>query len=132
MQEEVVQDERQRIKQRIAAAANHGAELIGALQEKIAALNLPDEPVIVPAFETARFTLEHDLYDGSESLRAAFFRSQHYCIGFLLFHSDGSSFAEYHVMRPHPLRPKLFIEAVEAWVRDGKIQTDVRTAMMPQ
>ena len=126
-----MEQEQQLIKQRIASATAHGAELIAALQEKIAKLNLPGEPITIPPFEAARFTLEHDLYNGEQTLRAAFFPSQHYCIGFLLFHSDGSSFAEYHVMRPHPIRPQLFIEAVEAWVRDGKIQTDIRLAMMP-
>jgi hypothetical protein len=120
------------IKQRIAEATAHGRELILALQEKISKLNLPGTAINVPSFETARFTLEHDLYNGKQTLRAAFFPSEHYCIGFLLFHSDGSSFAEYHVMRQNPTRPQFFIEAVEAWVRDGKIQTDTRLALMPQ
>lgn len=127
-----MEQEQQLIKQRIASAAAHGAELIAALQEKIAKLNLPGESITIPFFETARFTLEHDLYNGKQTLRAAFYPSQYYCIGFLLFHSDGSSFAEYHVMRQHPTRPGMFIEAVEAWVRDGKIQTDMRLAMMPK
>jgi hypothetical protein len=127
-----MEQEQQLIKQRIASATAHGAELIAALQERIVKLDLPGEAIIIPPFEAARFTLEHDLYNGKQTLRVAFFPSQHYCIGFLLFHSDGSSFAEYHVMRQHPVRPQLFIEAVEAWVRDGKIQTDTRLAMMPQ
>jgi hypothetical protein len=120
------------LQQRIAAATDNGVALLAALREKLAQLALPGEPIELPEFEAARFTLEHDLYNGKQTLRAAFFPSQHYCIGFLLFHSDGSSFAEYHVMRQHPARPSLFIEAVEAWVRDGKIQTDTRMAMMPK
>ena len=127
-----MEQERLLITQRIASAASQGAELIAALQEKIARLNLPGEALIIPPFEAARFTLEQDLYNGERTLRAAFFSSPTYCIGFLLFHFDGSSFAEYHVMRQHPTRPSLFIEAVEAWVRDGKIQTDLRLAEMPQ
>jgi len=124
--------EQQLIKQRIAAASAHGAELIAALQAKIDGLKLPGEAIAVPSFDTARFTLEQDLYNGQQTLRAAFFPTPRYCIGFLLFHSDGSRFAEYHIMRPHPARPALFIEAVEAWVRDGKIQTDTRLTVMPQ
>jgi hypothetical protein len=127
-----MEQEQQLIKQRIVSARYHGVELIAALKEAIAKLNLPGEVIAIPSFEAARFTLEHDLYNGERTLRAAFFPSQYYCIGFLLFHSDGSSFAEYHVMRPHPTHPSLFIEAVEAWVRDGKIQTDTRLATMPQ
>ena len=124
--------QQQLIKQRIAAASAHGAELIAALQEKIDRLALPGDAINIPAYDTARFTLENDLYNGKQTLRAAFFPSPHYCIGFLLFHSDGSSFAEYHVMQQHPTRPALFIEAVEAWVRDGQIQTDTRMALMPK
>jgi len=124
--------EQQLIRQRIAAASEHGAELISALQAKISKLNLPGDVITIPSFEAARFTLEHDLYNGEQTLRAAFYPSPYYCIGFLLFHFDGSSFAEYHIMRPHPTRPELFIEAVEAWVRDGKIQTDTRLAVMPK
>ena len=124
--------EQERVKQHIASATAHGRELIAALQEKIGTLNLPGDAVTIPPFEAAHFTLEQDIYNGEQTLRAAFFPSQYYCIGFLLFHSDGSSFAEYHIMRQHPARPALFIEAVEAWVRDGKIQTDTRIAMMPQ
>ena len=120
------------LQQRIAAATDNGVALLAALRKRIAKLALPSEPITIPEFETARFMLEHDLYNGQQTLRAAFYPSQHYCIGFLLFHSDGSSFAEYHVMRQHPVRPSLFIEAVEAWVRDGKIQTDTRLALMPK
>lgn len=128
----MMEQEQQLIKQRIASATAQGAELIAALQERIAKLNLPGEAITIPPFEAAHFTLEHDLYNGEQTLRAAFYPSQHYCIGFLLFHFDGSSFAEYHVMRQHPTRPALFIEAAEAWVRDGKIQADTRLAMMPK
>jgi hypothetical protein len=124
--------EQQVIKQRIASATAHGMELIAALQEKIARLDLPGDAIIIPPFEAARFTLERDLYNGEKTLRAAFHPTQYYCNGFLLFHSDGSSYAEYHVMRLHPSRPQWFIEAVEAWVRDGSIQTDTRLAMMPE
>jgi len=127
-----MEQEQQLIKQRIASAAPQGVELISALQDKITKLNLQGEAISIPPFEAARFTLEHDLYNGEQTLRASFFPSQSYCIGFLLFHFDGSSFAEYHVMRLHPTRPTLFIEAVEAWVREGKVQTDLRLTVMPQ
>jgi hypothetical protein len=126
-----MEQEQHVIKQRIALSSSQGNALIDALQERVIKLGLPGEVITIPPFEAARFTLEHDLYNGEQTLRAAFFPSQYYCIGFLLFHFDGSSFAEYHIMRQHPSRPQLFIEAVEAWVRDGKIQTDVRLALMP-
>lgn len=119
------------MERRIADAVARGTELIAALQQRLDRLGLP-EAIVIPPFETARFSLEKDSYSGEEALRAAFYPSQYYCIGFLLFHPDGSCFAEYHVMRQHPARPEWFIEAVEAWVRDGSVQTDMRQVSMPK
>jgi hypothetical protein len=120
------------LQQRVVEAQPQGERLLAALREKIAMLDLPGEDITIPPFESFRFKLEDDPYSGAHTLRAAFFPKQSYCIGFLLFHSDGSSFAEYHVMRPHPIRSQWFIEAVEAWGRDEAIKTDVRMAVMPQ
>jgi hypothetical protein len=120
------------LQHRIAAATENGVALLAALREKLAQLALSGEPITIPAFETARFTLEHDLYNGQQTMMASFYASPRYRNGVLLFHCDGSCYAEYHVMRAHPARPGMFIEAVEAWVRDGKIQTDTRLAVMPK
>ena len=120
------------LEQRIADVAGQGETLLAALREKVYALKLGGEAVVIPAFEDAKFTLEHDLYNGKQTLMASFYPSQYYRAGFLLFHSDGSCFAEYHVMQLHPAKPGMFIEAVEAWVRDGEIKTDTRLVPMPQ
>ncbi len=120
------------LQQRIAAATDNGVALLAALRDRVARLALPGEPVAIPTLETARFTLEHDLYNGQQTLMASFYASPKYRNGVLLFHCDGSCYAEFHVMRQHPTRPSLFIEAVEAWVRDGTIQADTRVAMMPE
>jgi len=120
------------LQQRVAAATDNGAALLAALREKVAKLNLPGEAITIPEFEAAKFTLEYDKYNGQQTLMASFYSSPHYRAGVLLFHSDGSSFAEYHVMRQHPTRPQWFIESVEGWVRDGEIKTDTRLALMPK
>lgn len=120
------------LQQRIAAATDNGVALLAALRDRITTLALPGEPIAIPPFETAKFTLEHDLYNGQQTMVASFYASPRYRNGVLLFHCDGSCYAEYHVMRAHPARPGMFIEAVEAWVRDGEIQTDTRLAMMPK
>jgi hypothetical protein len=122
----------EQLEQRVAEVAEQGRTLLAALREKVAQLNLTSGEVIIPPFESAQFTLEHDLYNGRQTLMASFYPSQYYRAGFLLFHSDGSCFAEYHVMQLHPSKPHWFIEAVEAWVRDGEIKTDTRLARMPQ
>ena len=122
----------EQLEQRVAAVAEQGRTLLAALREKVGGLNLAGEEIVIPPFEEAKFTLEYDLYNGQQTLMASFYPSQYYRAGFLLFHSDGSCFAEYHVMQLHPSKPRMFIEAVEAWVRDGEIKTDTRLALMPQ
>jgi hypothetical protein len=120
------------LEQQVAEVKEQGVALLAALRERVGQLKLGNVEVNIPSFETATFTLEHDQYNGQQTLMASFYPSQYYRAGFLLFHSDGSCFAEYHVMQIHPSRPKWFIEAVEAWVRDGEIKTDTRLVAMPQ
>lgn len=120
------------LQQRVAAATDDGVALLAALREKLATLALPGEAITIPEFRAAKFTLEHDKYNGKETLMASFYPSPRYRAGVVLFHSDGSCFAEYHVMRPHPAKPQWFIESVEAWVSGGEIKTDLRLAMMPK
>ncbi|MBI1174015.1 MAG: hypothetical protein GC139_01975 [Sideroxydans sp.] len=122
----------EQLEQRKAAVTEQGEALLAALRDKVAGMKLGGEQVVIPPLESATFTLEYDLYNGQQTLMASFYPSQHYRAGFLLFHSDGSCFAEYHVMQLHPTKPKFFVEAVEAWVRDGEIKTDTRLAVMPQ
>ena len=120
------------LQQRVEKAQAEGELLLVALREKIAKLNMPGETIDIPSFESAQFKLELDPCNGEYTLRAAFFQSKFYCIGFLLFHSDSSSYAEYNVMRVHPTRPQFFIEAAEAWGGAQGIKTDMRLAEMPK
>lgn len=121
----------QQLEQRITDVAEQGKALLAALRDKLGTLNFAGEKVVIPAFDEAKFTLEYDLYNGKQTLMGSFYPSPHYRAGFLLFHSDGSCFAEYHIMQLHPDKPNWFVEAVEAWVRDGKIMTDMRLTAMP-
>ncbi len=119
------------LQQRIAAARADGVALLAAMSGKVAGLNLPAEVVVIPEFDAARFTLEHDKYNGQQTLMASFYPRPRYRAGVLLFHSDGSCFAEYHVMYRHPDKPQYFIESVEAWGRNGEVRADLRLALMP-
>ncbi len=44
----------------------------------------------------------------------------------MLFHADGSFFAEYDVIRDHPGDPRWFVEAVNAWGRGSDIRSEPR------
>lgn len=123
----------EQLEQRVSAAAEQGKMLLAALKEKLAGLDLAAGMVAIPAFEEAQFTLERDLYDAAlTTLTASFYPRPRYRAGVLLFHADGSCYAEYHVMQQHPGKPDWFIESVEGWMRDGAVQTDLRLIAMPQ
>jgi hypothetical protein len=51
-----------------------------------------------------------------------------YRIGMLVFHPDGSCFADFDVVRMHPVDARWFVEAVEAWAGapDGDDSAAVR------
>ncbi len=119
------------LQQRIDAVRADGVALLAAMREKISALNLPPDSLVIPEFDAALFSLEYDKYNGQHTLMGSFYPRQHYRAGVLLFHSDGSCFAEYHVMCRHPVKPQYFIESVEAWSKEGKVKADLRMAMMP-
>ena len=77
----------------------------------------------------AEFQLQTDPASGGEGLLGEWF-DRHRCrVGMLLFHADGSFFAEYDIVRPHPGNPRLFVEAVEAWGRGDDIRCEAR--LMP-
>lgn len=118
--------------QRIAAATEQGEALLAALRDKLLTLALPGEPMVIPGLSEAVFTLEEDKYNGKQTLMASFYPRPRYRAGVLLFHSDGSCFAEYLIMQVHPARPQWFIESVEAWVHGNEIKTDTRLTRFPE
>lgn len=122
----------EQLDQRISAAAEHGKALLAAVREKVDGLHLAAGPVAIPQFDEVQFSLESDLYDDSQTLVASYYPRPNYRSGVLLFHADGSCYAEFHVMQAHPARPQWFVESVEAWVRDGAVQTDLRLVAIPQ
>lgn len=46
--------------------------------------------------------------------------------GSLIINSDGSNFAEFDLLVPHPRKPRWFIEAVTVWGRDGVVKAEPR------
>lgn len=123
----------EQLEQRVSAAEEQGKMLLAALKEKLESLNLAAGMVAIPTFEEAQFSLERDLYDDTlTTLTASFYPRPRYRAGVLLFHADGSCYAEYHVMQPHPGKPDWFIESVEGWVRNGAVQTDLRLVAIPK
>jgi hypothetical protein len=88
----------------------------------------------VPAPEVGRlaFRLQRDPASGWETLVGEWRDNPRQRQGQVLLHGDGSLFAEYDVLQPHPHRPGWFIEAMTAWGRGDRILSEARLLPMPE
>jgi hypothetical protein len=53
-------------------------------------------------------------------------------IGQIQFNSDGSFYAEYDVVQPHPSKKQFFVEAINAWGHENNIKTEAKLLELPQ
>ena len=53
-------------------------------------------------------------------------------VGQIQFNSDGSFYAEYDVVQPHPSKKQFFVEAIIAWGRDDNIKTEAKLLELPK
>ena len=81
---------------------------------------------IDPSLERASFQLSRDPFDGSYSLIGIWRDAHGQKKGEILFHADGSFFAEYDVISEHPEKPQWFIEAVTAWGNRKQLKSELR------
>lgn len=81
---------------------------------------------IDPSMERARFEVSRDPYDSSYSLIGVWRDERGNKQGAILFHNDGSFFAEYDVISEHPTKPQWFVEAVTAWGNRQCLKTELR------
>ena len=81
--------------------------------------------------DTAAYRLERDPASGDDSLVGEWHDARGYRIGMVVFHGDGSCFAEFDIVRAHPRDARWFVEAVEAWSGppDRETGADVRAEL---
>lgn len=96
------------------------------LEAEISGLGLPPEKTSVTPFDEAEFRLDRDPASGEDSLVGIWRDSRGGKRGELLFHADGTFFAEYDIIHIHPQKPCWFIEAVTAWGRGELIRAELR------
>ena len=108
-----------------------GSQICIALALEIDKLQLK-EPVTLPRWEQAHFSLHRDPALGEESLEGLWLSEQGGKLGSVIIHSDNSFFADYDIIRPHPAKTKWFVEAVSAWGRGETIKSEARLLPMPE
>lgn len=72
------------------------------------------------------YNLVKDDFSGEYSLEGVWNYANGYRQGMFLIHPDGSFFAEYDVVKPHPQKTKWFVEAITAWGKESTIKTEPR------
>jgi hypothetical protein len=92
------------------------------------------EPDAIPlgSPQAAVYRLERDPSNGLFSLIGEWRNPQGMKQGEILFHPDGSFFAEHDIALPHPKKPKWFLEAITAWGRGEEIKSEPRLLPMPE
>lgn len=113
---------------RIAEAAPLAHAICRAMQEEVFRLGIGCVYVDDPA--NAKYRLSKDPASGQDSLLGEWRDPKGQKQGELTFHADGSFYAEYDVIRVHPRDDRLFVEAVNAWGRDGQIKVEPRLLPM--
>jgi uncharacterized iron-regulated membrane protein len=110
-----------------------GRAICQRIVENIRKLGFEDSQAIkYPQYENAEFTLVTDPYSQSQDLVGYWRGSKGQKIGQIRFHGDGSFYAEYDIVLPHPQKPRFFVEAINAWGNAGNIKTEAKLLEIPQ
>lgn len=97
------------------------------LNRQILKLGFRPERADVALGEHLQYSLQRDTFSGLDSLVGVWMHpTSGYKLGTLLFHADGTFFAEYDVLQPHPTQRKWFVEAVTVWGKGDDIKGDPR------
>lgn len=113
------------IKTRYAQIEDLGHKICDTLLFEMDKLGLKRD-MINPSLERASFDLSRDPASGEHSLIGVWRDKNGLKQGTILFHADGSFFAEYDVVCEHPKKEQWFVEAVTAWGNSGLIKSESR------
>ena len=107
-------------------------EVIRRLGEALLKSGFKGSDVRLKQAQDACYRLEKDPSNAQYALVGDWFDDRGAKLGCLLFHADGSFFVEHDVIKPHPTKPRWFVEAVHAWGKDTQIKAEVRLLPMPE
>lgn len=117
---------------RYAQIAAFAGQIARCLHDEIEKLGFEPASVSLHSPDDAVYRLERDPSNGEHSLVGEWRDERGIKFGELLFHADGSFFVEHDVAQPHPVKARWFVEAVNAWGRDGQIKAEARLLPMPE
>jgi hypothetical protein len=103
-----------------------GEQVCAALETEYRKLGFAGEHTLGVDFDALVFELKRDPYSQQDSVEGTWLDRQRQRLGSLVFHADGSFFAEYDVVKSHPAKPRWFVEAVTAWGRGNEVKSEPR------
>jgi len=120
------------IEQHIATKRDFGKAICRRISENIVKLGFAlQSDIKLPDFEAAKFRLVTDPYTQGQDLVGYWYNADEQRIGQIKFHGDGSFYAEYDVVKPHPRKKQWFVEAINAWGREDSIKTEAKLLDIP-
>lgn len=116
----------------IRAKRAFGTRVCQRISESIANLGFSVQIRIdLPNYDAAQFSLVTDPYTQSQDLVGHWFDQRKQRIGQIQFLGDGSVYAEYDIIQPHPGKKQYFVESINAWGVQDNIKTEAKLLAMP-
>lgn len=103
-----------------------GETICHIMAEEVKKLGLDAQAKVTAPWERVKFELVNDPATGQTSLSGVWIDQHGQRVGNIVFHCDGTFFAEYDVIQNHPSKPKWFVEAVNAWGKRDMIKAEPR------
>lgn len=111
---------------RISQLRPLGEQVCAALETEYRKLGFTTEQGLGVNFDALVFTLKRDPFSQQDSVEGMWLDRQQQRLGSLVFHADGTFFAEYDVVKPHPSKSRWFVEAVTAWGQGSEVKSEAR------
>jgi hypothetical protein len=103
-----------------------GEQVCAALETEYRKLGFSAEQALGVDFDALVFSLKRDPFSQQDSVEGTWLNPQRQRLGSLVIHADGTFFAEFDVVKPHPAKPRWFVEAVTAWGQGNEVKSEAR------
>jgi hypothetical protein len=117
----------------IAAKRIYGQAVCASMIKTLTKLGFPETLELPkPEFDNAVFSQETDPYVQSLYLVGYWYGEAKQRVGQIKFNCDGSFYAEFDVVQPHPSKKQWFVEAINAWGSEEDIRAEAKLLEIPQ
>lgn len=120
------------IQQYIDHKRDLGIKICDALNAEIIKLGFAADGDDNIRFDQLSFNLSRDSFADHNTLEGIWTGLKNNRLGSIVLHGDGSFYAEYDVIQPHPTNKRWFVESVEAWGNESTIKTELKLLATPE